>query len=56
MGILDGGLFGGLFDLNGDGKVDLGEEFMAYKMFETVTKEEMDDDDLFEEEDDEDDL
>lgn len=43
MGFLDGDLFGGMFDLNGDGNVDLGEEFMAYKMFEEVTKEDDDD-------------
>ncbi len=30
----NGGLFGGLFDFNGDGKTDLGEEFIAYKIFE----------------------
>lgn len=29
MGILDD-LFGGVFDLNGDGHTDAGEEFMAY--------------------------
>lgn len=32
--------FGGMFDFNGDGKTDLGEQFIAYKIFEEVTKEE----------------
>ena len=35
MGIFDGGMF----DLNGDGKVDLGEQFLAYKMFEDTFAE-----------------
>lgn len=26
-----------MFDFNGDGKVDIGEEFMAYKMYDDVT-------------------
>ena len=26
------------FDLNNDGKVDAGEQFMAYKLFEEMTK------------------
>ena len=30
---------GGIFDFNGDGKTDLGEEFLAFKIFEEVTKE-----------------
>ena len=34
----NGGLFGGLFDFNGDGKTDLGEEFIAYKIFEECMK------------------
>lgn len=33
-------LFGGLFDFNGDGKTDLGEEWLAFKIFEECTKEE----------------
>lgn len=33
------GLFGGLFDFNGDSKTDIAEEFLAYKMFEAVTAE-----------------
>lgn len=32
-------LFGGLFDLDGDGRTDLAEEFLAFKMFEEVTGE-----------------
>lgn len=28
---------GGLFDFNGDGKADLGEEFIAYQIFEDMT-------------------
>ena len=30
---------GGLFDFNGDGKTDAGEMFIAYKIFEEVTKD-----------------
>lgn len=37
--------FGGMFDFNGDGKTDLGEQFIAYKIFEEVTKEEDSDSD-----------
>ena len=33
-----GGFWGGLFDFNGDGKTDIGEQFIAYKMFEDCTK------------------
>ena len=33
-------LFGGLFDFNGDGKTDLGEEWLAFKIFEECTREE----------------
>ena len=29
---------GGFFDFNGDGHTDLGEEFIAYKMFEDMEK------------------
>ena len=32
-------LFGGLFDWNGDGKTDLGEEFLAFALFESMMKE-----------------
>ena len=28
-----------LFDFNGDGKVDAGEEYCAYRMFEECTKD-----------------
>ena len=34
-----GDLWGGLFDFNGDGVTDLGEEYLAYKMYEAVTEE-----------------
>lgn len=34
--------FGGLFDFNRDGKEDLGEQWLAYKMFEEATKTEDD--------------
>lgn len=36
-------LFGGLFDLDGDGRTDLAEEFLAYKVFEAVTGEDRED-------------
>ena len=38
MGIFDGGMF----DFNGDGKVDMGEQFMAFKIMEDVFREEED--------------
>lgn len=41
----NGGLFGGLFDFNGDGETDLGEEFIAYKIFEECMKGNDDTDD-----------
>lgn len=34
-----GGLFGGLFDFNGDGKVDLGERYIAHKILEDCIRE-----------------
>ncbi len=34
-----------LFDFNGDGETDIGEEFLAFKMFEECTKEDVEDDD-----------
>ena len=37
--------FGGMFDFNGDGKPDLGEQFIAYKIYEEVTKEDNPDSD-----------
>lgn len=51
MSLFNDDPFGGMFDLDGDGRTDLNEEFMAYKMFEEVTREDDDgdlsDDDLF---------
>jgi hypothetical protein len=38
-------LWNGMFDFNGDGRMDTGEEFMAYKMYEAVTEESEDTDD-----------
>jgi len=52
MGFLDDGFLGGMFDLNGDGEVDMGEEFMAYKMYEDVTGDDDEDDDYADDEDD----
>ena len=56
MGLFDKSFLGGMFDLNGDGKIDISEEFMAYKMFEEVTRDDDDDedseDDLFDDDDD----
>ena len=43
----DKGLFGGLFDFNGDGKTTWDEEFLAFKIFEECTKEENDSDSDF---------
>jgi len=43
-------LFGGLFDLDGDGRTDLTEEFLAFKMFEEVTGEGLDEETEAEEE------
>lgn len=34
--------FGGMFDLNGDGKEDLGEQWLGYKILEDITKTESD--------------
>ncbi len=31
--------FGGMFDFNGDGKEDLGEQWIAMKIFDECTKE-----------------
>lgn len=46
------GFFGGLFDLNGDGKLDSFEQFLDYSAFmETVGKEDGDDEDENDEED-----
>lgn len=35
----------GLFDLNGDGKADLGEQYIAYRIFEEMTKPDSEKDD-----------
>ena len=48
---------GGIFDFNGDGKTDMTEEFMAYMMFEELTKKKKQEseslyDDLFDSSDD----
>ena len=32
-------LWNGMFDFNGDGRMDPGEEFLAYKIYEAVTRE-----------------
>ena len=53
MSIPDEDFLGGMFDLNSDGHIDLGEEFMAYKMFEEVTKD-FDPEESFEEEEEDD--
>ena len=38
--------FGGLFDFNGDGETDIGEEFTAYQILkECFKKEDTEDDD-----------
>lgn len=37
--------FGGLFDFNGDGKTDLAEQFVAFKILEDIEKEESDEED-----------
>lgn len=38
--------FGGMFDFNGDGKEDFGEQFIGFKIFEECTKEDDTDDDF----------
>lgn len=43
MGIF-GGLFGDLFDLNGDGNIDPAEDYLGYNVFRETMKD--DDDDL----------
>ncbi len=35
----NGGFFSGLFDFNGDGKTDIVEQFIAYKIFEDCTRD-----------------
>ena len=32
-------LWNGMFDFNGDGRMDIGEEYLAYRIFEAVTRE-----------------
>ena len=39
-----GDLWNGMFDFNGDGQTDIGEEYMAYRIFEAVTEESEDND------------
>lgn len=46
MGLFDD-LFGGFFDLDGDGHTDLGEEFMAFQLFEEMENVDDLDDDIF---------
>lgn len=50
--------FGGLFDVNGDGKEDFLEQFLGYKMFEDICEDGNDslDDDLLRDDFDEDDI
>ena len=38
-------LWGGMFDFNGDGVRDSGEEYLAYKIYEAVTEESEDNED-----------
>ena len=42
---MSGGWFDDFFDLNNDGKVDVGEQYIAYKIFEECTKDDSDNDD-----------
>ena len=41
----DEGFFGGLFDLNGDGKLDDSEKIMDFLMFEDLMEDEDEEDD-----------
>ena len=43
-------LWGGMFDFNSDGVMDLSEEYLAYKIYEAVTEESEDNDEETEEE------
>ena len=46
-------LWNGMFDFNGDGQMDIGEEFLAYRIYEAVTREsEGDEEDLTDDEED----
>lgn len=38
-------LWNGMFNFNGDGVTDIGEEFLAFKIFEAVTEESEDGED-----------
>lgn len=40
MGSNNDDIFGGFFDFNGDGKTDIGEEWIGYKIIEDCMKEE----------------
>lgn len=37
--------FGGNFDFNGDGKTDIGEQFLAYMIFEEIMGKQAEDED-----------
>ena len=50
MGILGDNFMGGLFDLNGDGVTDLGEEAVGLAILDDISTEE--EDELYEDEDD----
>lgn len=41
------GFFDNLFDFNGDGAVDIGEELLAFMMFKEMMEDENDKDDTF---------
>lgn len=46
-------LWNGMFDFNGDGRMDIGEEFLAYKIYEAVIEESEDnEEDLTDDEED----
>ncbi len=36
--MFEGGIFGGLFDLNGDGKMDAGESALEFMVIDEMTK------------------
>lgn len=40
------GLFGGMFDLNGDGKIDAVERALEFAVFNEIINEDSDDDDV----------
>ena len=37
--VMKQGFFGSLFDFNRDGKLDLGEQYLDYKLFEECTRQ-----------------